>query len=532
MEKKISQTIRTRFAPSPTGFLHIGGARTALFNYLFAKKNNGVFVLRIEDTDTERSEARFETDIIESLSWLGIGWDEGPSVIPSSMFQVPSSNGDYGPYRQSERKEVYKKYLKKLLEEERAYYCFCPEEELEAEKQYQMSIGQAPRYSGKCLNLSKKEVAAKISSGEKSVIRFKTPAKIVKFHDLIRGEVEFDMGLIGDIVIAKNLETPLYNFGAVVDDFEMKITHILRGEEHLSNTPKQILIQEALGFPHPEYGHIPLILAPDRSKLSKREGAISTLDYKKMGYLPEALVNFIAFLGWNPGTEKEIFSLAELAGEFSLDGVQKAGAIFNVQKLDYLNGFYIRQSSTEKLAELCLPYFIEAGLVETIQPKLAENLGNGNMRLKNQTFRLKETKEEISFDFIKNIVAAYQERLKKLSEITELADFFFREELNYDRGALKWKNMEDKDVLVSIDKSIDILSKIEDLNWTKENLEKILISEAEKFCGQGIKDRGVLLWPLRVALSGKKASASPFEIAAILGREKTLKRLAAAKRNI
>ncbi len=515
MEKKISNEVRTRFAPSPTGFLHIGGARTALFNYLFAKKNNGVFVLRIEDTDIERSKPEFEKDILDCLKWLGIEYNEGP-------------------YRQSERKEIYAKYLKKLLEEGRAYYCFCLEEELEAQKQYQMSIGQAPRYSGKCFGLSKKEVGVKISTGEKAVIRFKTPEKIVKFNDLIRGEVEFDAGLIGDIVIAKNLETPLYNFGAVVDDFEMKITHILRGEEHLSNTPKQILIQEALGFPRPEYGHIPLILAPDRSKLSKREGAISTLEYKKMGYLPEALVNFIAFLGWNPGTEKEIFSLAELAQEFSLGGVQKAGAIFNVQRLDFLNGFYIRQKPLEKLAELCLPYFISAGLIESIQPKLAESLGNGNMRPANQIFRIKEIKEEISFEFIKNIVLAYRERLKKLSEITELADFFFKVELSYDKGVLKWKNMEDKDILSSIDKSIEILSKIEELNWTKENLEKILIAESEKFStqlsGAGTSDRGVLLWPLRVALSGKKASASPFEIAAILGKEKTLKRLEAAKR--
>ncbi|OGZ20297.1 MAG: glutamate--tRNA ligase [Candidatus Nealsonbacteria bacterium RIFCSPLOWO2_12_FULL_39_31] len=513
MEKKISNEVRTRFAPSPTGFLHIGGARTALFNYLFAKKNNGFFILRIEDTDIERSKPEFDKDILDCLKWLGIEYNEGP-------------------YRQSERKEIYKRYLEKLLEEERAYYCFCPEEELEAQKQYQMSIGEAPRYSGKCSNLSKEEVVAKISVGEKAVIRFKTPARIVKFNDLIRGEVEFDAGLIGDIVIAKNMETPLYNFGAVVDDFEMKITHILRGEEHLSNTPKQILIQEALGFFHPEYGHIPLILAPDRSKLSKREGAVSTLEYKKIGYLPEALVNFIAFLGWNPGTEKEVFSLSELAQEFSLDGVQKAGAIFNVQRLDFLNGLYIRQKSLEKLAELSIAYFISTGLIETIQPKLAESLSNGNGHPEKQIFRIKETKEEISFDFIKNIVAAYRERLKKLSEITELADFFFRTELSYDRGALKWKNMREKDVLLSIDKSIDILSKIEDLNWTKENLEKILILESEKFSSklyEGINDRGVLLWPLRVALSGKKVSASPFEIAAILGKEKTLKRLKSAK---
>lgn len=345
--------VRTRFAPSPTGLVHIGSARTALFNYLFAKKNEGSFILRVEDTDIERSKPEFEKDIMENLKWLGIEWDEGPDV-----------GGEYGPYRQRERINIYKKYLGKLLEEGNAYYCFCSEEELEAQRQYQMSIGEAPRYSGKCSQLASKTVKDYLSEGRKYIIRFRMPAKKLKFNDLIRGELEFDTSLIGDFAIAKNLETPLYNFAVVVDDFEMRISHTIRGEDLLPNTPKQILIQETLNLPTPQYAHLPLILGPDRSKLSKRHGAGAMKDYRKMGYLPETLVNFMAFLGWNPGEEREIYSLPSLIKEFSLERVQKSGAIFNIKRLDFLNGFYIRQRSIEKLTELCLPYLIEAGLIE------------------------------------------------------------------------------------------------------------------------------------------------------------------------
>lgn len=340
--------VRTRFAPSPTGFLHIGGARTALFNYLFAKKYQGVFVLRIEDTDIERSKSEYEKDIIESLKWLGIEWDEF--------------------YRQSERQKIYTQYLKKLLAEQKAYYCFCSEEELEVQRQYQLSIGEAPRYSGKCASLSQEEVEKLRGAGKKATIRFRLPAKKIEFTDLIRGKLEFETSLIGDIIIAKNLITPLYNFTCVVDDFEMKINYVIRGEEHISNTPKQILLQEALNFPSPQYIHLPMILAPDKTKLSKRGGALGISKYKKEGYLAEALVNFLAFLGWNPGSEREIYSLPSLIKEFSLEKVQKGAAIFNIKRLDFLNSFYIRQKSLEKLTELCLPYLIERELIEPIEP--------------------------------------------------------------------------------------------------------------------------------------------------------------------
>jgi len=507
--------VRVRIAPSPTGFLHVGLARTALFNYLFAKKYQGSFILRIEDTDIERSDSGFEENIIENLKWLGINWLEGPDI-----------GGLYEPYRQSQRLEIYARYLKKLLDEDKAYYCFCSEEELEEQRQYQLSIGEAPHYSGKCTDLSKEERGKYLAEGKKSVIRFKVPKKKIEFDDLIRGKLEFDTSLIGDIVIAKSLSYPLYNFAVVVDDFEMKISHVLRGEEHISNTPKQILIQEALNFPRPAYAHLPLILGPDRTKLSKRHGATAIADYRKEGYLPETIVNFIAFLGWNPGGEREIYSLPSLVKEFSLEKVQKGGAIFNIKRLDFLNGFYIRQKSIERLTELCLPYLIESGL---IKPEFEEKQYPPAYGAKEivQIYKISETDEKINLETIQKIISIYQERLKKLSEIVELTDFFFRDKLEYDKNLLKWAEMEERDIIHSLERLEKVLSKIKIEEWTRENLEKVLLPEAEKFAGSLGKagDRGYLLWPLRTALTGKKASAGPFEVGGILGKEKTMKRL-------
>ncbi|OGZ22346.1 MAG: glutamate--tRNA ligase [Candidatus Nealsonbacteria bacterium RIFCSPLOWO2_01_FULL_43_36] len=472
-----SKEIRVRIAPSPTGFLHVGTARAALFNYLFAKHESGKFILRIEDTDLERSSPKFEKDIIESLKWLGIAWDEGPS-------------------RQSDRIEIYTKYLKTLLKENKAYYCFCSEEELEAVRQDQLSRGLAPRYNGKCRSLTETEIKKRLTEGESAIIRFKTHGEKVSFNDLIRGKIEFDTSLIGDFTIAKDLTTPLYNFAVVVDDFEMKISHIIRGEDHIPNTPKQILIQQALGLPQPQYAHLPLILGPDRSKLSKRHAAVSVANYREEGYLPEALINFMVFLGWNPGTDQEIYSLTALSQEFTLEKVQKSGAVFNLKRLDYLNGFYIRQKPLDELTELCRPY-------------LPASPAGGPKAEK---------------DFLKKVVGLHQERLKKLSEITELADFFFQDKLNYDKELLRWKDADDQKMAESLDNLDNLLSEISERNWAKENLEKVLMARAEK-----IKDRGYLLWPLRVALAGKKASAGPIEIAAILGKEKTLTRLKEAR---
>ncbi len=475
MKKKIEiKKIRVRIAPSPTGPIHIGLARTALFNYLFAKQNKGEFVLRIEDTDKERSELKWVQEIIDELQWLGIEWDEGPDI-----------NGKFGPYKQSQRLEIYKKYLEKLLAEKKAYFCVCSTEELEAKRGDQQSRGLAPKYDGKCRD----------ENHRSGVIRFKVAEKKIHFEDLIRGKVEFDMALLGDIVIAKDLETPLYHFVVVVDDYEMQISHIIRGEDHISNTPRQILLQEALGFYQPIYGHLPLMLNADKSKMSKRTGDVAVSDYHKNGYLPEALINFMVLLGWNPGTEKEIFSLAELIKEFSIEKVQKGGAVFNVQRLDFINGLYIRQKPIDKLTKLCMPYFI-AGY------------------------------EKLPKKYLEKIIEIYKARLKKLSDITELTDFFFKDKLEYDKNLLKWKEMEDKNIIDSLLLCDKIISEIK--IWNIKNIEKSLLESSEIFNtekGYPVQNRGYLLWPLRVALSGKSASASPFEIAEILGKEKTLKRI-------
>ncbi len=533
-EQKKYPEVRVRMAPSPTGKFHIGNARTALFNYLFAVQNKGVFVLRIEDTDTERSKPEFEKDIIDSLKWLGIEWSEGP--VANNHDQKLKARGqkyvgNYGPYRQSERLPLYRKYLEKLFNEGKAYYCFCTKEELEAKKQYQVSIGEAPKYDGKCKNLFPEAVKKYLSENIPSVIRLKNSNKKVVFNDIIRGKVEFDTSLTGDFVIAKGLDSPLYNFAVVIDDFEMKISYVIRGEDHISNTPKQILIEEALGFNQPRFAHLPLILGPDKSKLSKRHAIVSVSEYRKDGYLPEAIVNFIAFLGWNPGTEREIYSMNSLIKEFSLEKVQKGGAMFNIKRLDYLNGFYIRQKSLRKLTELCIPYLVKNNL---ITPKLKSKktpsdigfLGDSGIDFFD-SFIINKTKEEIDFDSLEKIISLHQERLKKLSEITELTEFFFKDKLEYPKDLLKWKNMsEEKEVKSSLDKLEKIVSKIHSEKWKKESIEEILLVESEKF---KTGDRGYLLWPLRVSLTGKEASAGPFEVAEVLGREKTLKRIKEAK---
>lgn len=520
--KKIKiEEVRVRMAPSPTGFLHIGGARTTLFNFLFARNHRGKFILRIEDTDTKRNDVKYENDILDSLKWLGLEWDEGPIEGEDK-----ESKGSYGPYRQSQRKEVYRSYIKKLLDENKAYYCFCSKEELEAHKEYLISNGQPPCYSGKCRDLSVDTVKKFFEEKKPFVIRFKSPFKKVAFNDLIRGKIEFDSRLIGDFSIAKDENTPLYNLAAVIDDFEMKISHVIRGEEHLSNTPRQILLQEALDIPAPQYAHLSLILAPDRSKMSKRFGAVSVTEYRREGYLPETLINFMAFLGWNPGTEREIYSLPSLVKDFSLENCQKSGAIFNVTRLDWINGFYIRQRSPEKITELCLPYFTEAGFIEETENNHNNNSNSnetGELKLfkeKKRKFKIKETEKTVNIDWITKVVAIYQERLKKLSEIVELADFFFKDKLEYPKELLQWKEMSDQELKESLNKTTDLLNEIEKNEFNKGNLESKIMTEAER-----TGDRGRLLWPMRVALTGKKASAGPLEIAEILGKERTLKRM-------
>lgn len=529
IDPKTSPPIRVRYAPSPTGSLHIGGARTALFNHLFARKYGGVFVLRIEDTDTERSKSEFTKDIIESLQWLGILWDEGPNPLFSKEEQNGEYLGNFGPYKQSERIRIYEKYLEKLLAEDKAYHCFCAPEELKAMKDYQIRNGQIPRYTGKCRQIGKEETAKKISEGRPAVIRFKNTPQNVKFRDLIRGDLEFDADLIGDFSLAKkrgNAILPLYNFAAVCDDFEMQISHVIRGEDHLPNTPKQILLQKALNLYQPEYAHLPLILGTDRSKLSKRHGSFAVADYKKAGYLPEALINFIVFLGWNPDSEREIFSLSDLIHNFSLEKIQKSGAVFNTKKLDFLNGYYIRRKTLEQLTEMCIPFLIANGLIEPVFTAEQYPPAYGAQILI-QSYKIKGTEEPLNVNTLQQIIALYQERMKKLSEVGELVDFFFQSKLVYEKKLLFWKDMSDKDLKSSLDESIKLLSQIEEGQWNVSFLEPALLKKSEE-----MGDRGKLLWPLRVALTGKESSAPPFAIAAILGKDKTLKRLKEALEKI
>ena len=513
--------VRVRIAPSPTGPLHIGTARTALFNYLFAKKYKGNFVLRIEDTDFERSKEEWVRDIIEGLRWLGLHWDEGPDI-----------GGDFGPYRQSERFSIYQRYIKKLLDEEKAYYCFCSKEELEAHRNYLMSIGQPPRYSGKCRSLSPSKVQEYLSQNKPYVIRLKVPEKKIAFHDLIRGKIEFDSSLLGDFVIAKEIRdpglrkkygkwSPLYNLACVIDDFEMKITHVIRGEDHISNTPKQILIQEALGLPRVQYAHLPLILNKNRAKLSKRDQIVSLRDYQEQGYLPDAIVNFIALCGWNPGTPREIFSLNSLVQEFSLSNIQKSGAVFNLSKLDWINGFYIRHTSLDKFTELSIPYLVKAGLIEPIFQETQYPPAYGASVI-TQSYRLKATNEVISYNHLRAMVALYQDRLKKMSEISILCDFFFKDKLDYSKNLLKWRDMDFSEIEKVLNLLIKVFTAMKEDDWHREKLREIIFKTASDYAAG---DRGRVLWPLRVSLTGKKASADPVPIAEILGKKKVLKRL-------
>jgi len=459
----------------------MGNMRTALFNYLFAKKREGTFVLRIEDTDIERSKKEYEDDIFLEFDWLGIHPDEGPK-----------ENGPHTPYRQSERTELYKKYLTTLLEQGSAYYCFCSAEDLQAQRQNQIDQGIAPKYAGTCKNISKEDQQQKIGVGERAVIRFAVEQKTIRFIDLIRGEITFDTGLLGDIVIAKDLNTPLYNFTVVIDDFEMRITHVIRGEDHIANTQKQILLQEALHLPGLQYAHVPLLLGLDRTKLSKRHGDTSIKTIREQGYLPEAVINFLALLGWNPGDEREIFSRDELIKEFTLERIQKGAAVCNIQRLDWINGIYIRNKSLDEIAKLCQPYLPE---------------------------------HNFTFDTIKQIVSLYQERLKKLSEIAEFADFFFvdAQHLQYAKELLQWKQATDEQTKENLQKVYELVDGVGESEWNKEKLDQVIMPEAEK-----LQNRGFMLWPMRVALTGKKASAGPFEVAEVLGKPQTLNRLQSA----
>lgn len=345
--------VRVRFAPSPTGQLHVGNARTALFNWLFARQKRGTMVLRIEDTDLERSEARYETQLLEDLQWLGLDWDEGPDL-----------GGSYAPYRQSDRLGIYREHAERLLSEGTAYLCFCKQEDLDKDREAAMAEGRSPLYPGTCRKLDPAEAKRRRQSGEAAAIRLKIPEHPIRFHDIVRGTVEFPNEAISDPIILRSSGIPVYNYVVVVDDALMKITHVIRGDDHLSNTPKQVALYEALGWPVPEFAHLSTILGPDGKRLSKRHGATSIANFHDMGMLPEALMNYLALLGWAPsGGTREIFSPDELKKEFRLERVTPAAAVFDMEKLYWLNRHYIKQSPPERIEKLALPFFQQAGRI-------------------------------------------------------------------------------------------------------------------------------------------------------------------------
>ncbi len=480
--------VRVRIAPSPTGKLHLGTARTALFNYLFARKHEGKFIVRMEDTDKERSSSDYERDILDGLLWLGLPWDEGPEV-----------GGAFEPYRQKDRVGLYQVFIDQLLSEKTAYRCYCTPAELEAERTAQQAANQPPRYSGKCRTLT----AAQISENEKtlkpSVVRFATPKGKVDFDDLIRGHIEFEGELFGDFVIVRSDGSPLFVLTNVVDDHLMEISHVLRGEDHLSNTGKQLLLAKALNFFSPQFGHFPLILNTDRSKMSKRKNPVSISDdYKAKGFLPEALNNFIALLGWSPGEDRELFSLHELIDEFQLERVGRSPSIFDTEKLLWMNGYYIRHLSLGDLAERSEPFIRDSAIKQAA--------------LKDPEFHLQ-------------VLALVQERLKTLAEVEELIEFFYTAP-DYDADLLIAKKSDHERTKKALAVAVTAVT----------NLKTITLEETELALRTAARDAdlkdGELLWTVRVALSGRDASPGAFELIEVFGKEETLKRLGSATQKL
>ena len=481
----MDRPMRVRMAPSPTGPLHIGTARTSLYNYLAARHEGGTYVLRIEDTDAARSTVEFERDIIDNLHWLGISWDEGPQVAGGDDV------GPHGPYRQSQRMERYAAEADRLLADGSAYHCWCTPEELEAVRKEQEARKEAPRYNRRCLNLSDDERAAFQAEGRPSVIRFRVEAETIRFDDLVRGEVEFDNALLGDFVIVRNDGMPLYHFVVVVDDEAMEITHVIRGEDHLSNTPKHIALIRALGYREPRFGHIPLILNADRSKMSKRKSQTSMTAYREEGYLPEAMVNFLAFLGWSPGTEEEIFTLHELEGRFELSKVHKGGAVFDRDRLDHLNGVYIRAMTDEQLA----------------------------LRLRGWV------PDAIADDDLRRLVPLIKERLVKLGDVAGLIGFVWEP----DEVVASWyapellhpKKGGPEEARTALTGAREVLAELDPADFSADLLEQRCREAAE---GAGMK-AGDFFSPLRVAVTGRTVSPPLFASLELLGKDRSLARV-------
>ncbi|MFA5107396.1 MAG: glutamate--tRNA ligase [Patescibacteria group bacterium] len=487
MPKTTTENVRVRFAPSPTGFLHIGGLRTALFNWLFAKKHKGTFILRIEDTDQQRYVEKSVEAITESLAWCGLHYDEGPG-----------KEGDCGPYIQSQRLEIYRKYAKELVQNDKAYYCFCTTERLSELKAQQAAQKLAPRYDQHCRSLDSVEAEKRVQAGEPHVIRMKLPNEgTIVVDDLVRGQVEFSYRYLDDAVIMKTDGFPTYQLANVIDDHLMRISHVIRAEEWLPSTPKHVFLYQAFGWELPQFAHLPLILSPQGGKLSKRDGAVSTLEYRDMGYLPEAIVNFIALLGWNPKTEQEIFTMSELIEQFSLDKTNKSGGIFNLDKLNFINGRQIRLLDATELARRCRPYFEKSNWPSLEKAPLEK------------------------------IVRLAQDRMVTLAEAVPLTKFIV-ELGDYDPAILIPKKSNQADTLKNLLLAKEMYAGAGEDNFVASELKELCINKIKALA---IKT-GDLLWPIRVALSGLKASPDVFEISEVLGKQESLRRLDLAIRKM
>lgn len=479
--------VRTRYAPSPTGYLHIGGARTALFSWLFARKHGGVFVLRIEDTDLDRSRPDLVKPILDSLRWLGIDWDEGPEV-----------GGPHGPYFQSQRLERYHAEAQRLVDAGKAYRCYCTPEELEQMREESRRRGEAAfRYPGRCRDLTPAERAAREREGRPSVVRLKVaPAGETVVRDLIHGEVRFSHDVIDDFILMKSDGTPTYNFAVTVDDHDMRITHVIRGDEHLSNTPRQLLIAEALGYEPPQFAHVPLILAPDRSKLSKRHGAVAVEEFRDQGFFPEAIVNYIALLGWSPGDGREFLTREEMVAAFDLDRIHKAAAIYDVEKMTWMNGQYMRLLPLERVVAGALPRLQAAGLIEA-EPDPARR------------------------EHVARVVELVRQRVRTMAELVEASAFFFSDDFAYDPDGVR--------------KRFDKPGAAEVLEAAREALERLTEFDAASIeaAYRALAERlgigtGDLFHPTRLAVSGRTVGPGLFEMMEVLGRERCVERLARA----
>ncbi|UKS65456.1 glutamate--tRNA ligase [Rossellomorea marisflavi] len=480
----MSNEVRVRYAPSPTGHLHIGNARTALFNYLYARSVGGKFIIRIEDTDKKRNIEGGEESQLKYLQWLGIDWDESVD-----------KEGEYGPYRQSERNHIYEQYLNELLESGKAYKCYCTEEELEAEREAQSASGQMPRYSGKCRNLTAEEQEKLAAEGRQPSIRFRVPeGRVFSFNDIVKDEVSFESDGIGDFVIAKKDGTPTYNFAVAVDDYLMKISHVLRGEDHISNTPKQLMVFDALGWQPPVFGHMTLIVNESRKKLSKRDESIIQFieQYEALGYLPEALFNFIALLGWSPKGEDELFSREEFIKIFDPERLSTSSALFDNQKLTWMNNQYMKALDLDQVVALAEPHLIKAGKI------------SGN-----------PTAEE--HEWVRRVVGLYQEQMSFGAEIVELSEMFFKDDLEYDAEA---KAVLDEEEVPEVLRAF--LEEIEAL----ENYEAAEIKKSIKNVQKSTGHKGKKLFmPIRVAVTGQTHGPELPNAIELLGKDKVKLRL-------